>query len=218
MKMSKRAWALLLALVLTAGNILTASAAASPHSDPVVYDYDEKYKLIITPGDQADTIYDGGSRSDYYTAQAQAMNCPLLCEFLPIIIPYAEALGVAPESCYASGGFDITYYRDYKSYMKKSTKFDSVMVNLNGYNLSRFVCLLHYQHGYWSVVDDAVADPSTNTLSFSANALSPFVVVSYREGTVPKKSGGEGITSPQTGYDAVTEGCLFLKEWFAEFF
>ena len=50
--MSKRAWALLLALVLTAGNILTASAAASPHSDPVVYDYDEKYKLIITPGDQ----------------------------------------------------------------------------------------------------------------------------------------------------------------------
>ena len=40
------------------------------------------------------------------------------------------------------------------------------MVNLNGYNLSRFVCLLHYQHGYWSVVEDAVADPSTNTLSF----------------------------------------------------
>lgn len=108
MKMSKRAWALLLALVLTAGNILTASAAASPHSDPVVYDYDEKYKLIITP--------------------------------------------------------------------------------------------------------------STNTLSFSTDALSPFVIVSYREGTVPKKSGGEGITSPRTGYDAVTEGCLFLKEWFAELF
>ena len=102
--------------------------------------------------------------------------------------------------------------------MKKSTKFDSVMVNLNGYNLSRFVCLLHYQHGSWSVVDDAVADPSTNTLSFSTDALSPFVIVSYREGTVPKKSGGEGITSPQTGYDAVTEGCLALKEWFAELF
>lgn len=35
---------------------------------------------------------------------------------------------------------------------------------------------------------------------------------------MPKKSGGEGITSPRTGYDAVTEGCLFLKEWFAELF
>ena len=59
MKMSKRAWALLLALVLTAGNILTASAAANPHSDPVVYDYDEKYKLIITPVDQYPEFFHG---------------------------------------------------------------------------------------------------------------------------------------------------------------
>ena len=217
MKMKKRAWGILLALALMTAKVLSVNAAVSPHSDPISYDVDEKYRLAITPWEHVDTIEDSTVRQIFYDAHAQVTSCPVLSDFLPVIVPYAEAVGVAPESCMVSNMLDVTYYRMLPNgTLKPSGDFDSVSIKYNGFNLDHFVCLLHYKNGSWYVVDNAVAETATNTLSFSVTGLSPFAVVVSRDAAAPKNGGG--ARSPQTGYDLLTESCLAVKEWLADHF
>lgn len=59
------------------------------------------------------------------------------------------------------------------------TEFDGLFnVELSTEDLSDFICLLHYVDGEWKVISGAtISGANHNTLSFHANSLSPFAVV-----------------------------------------
>ena len=181
-----------------------------------------KYRLIYTPYPMYSTIADLPTRAIVPWAFEDVTKVPVLSDYLPIVKPWAVKAEVKPEDCFIYDMFDLTYYRDYGTYLEKSNNFSDITISLPGYVLDRFICLLHYVNGKWIVEDSAEVYREFSQLHFTTYTLSPFAIVVHDD-VVPvteaAEAAGDGpVRSPQTGYSFFEEVFLQVKDKIREWF
>ena len=166
-----------------------------------------KYVLIVTPYQNYPTIADGKARADSPIAFTDITSYPVVSDYLPMIRPKARAIEVQPEDCFVYDVFDVTFYLDEGFRLTKSDNHGLVTLNLPWYVLDRFVCLLHYMDGEWSMVESARADKEKGLLHFSVRDFSPFAIIIHDNEEVPSSK-----RSPQTGYSIFDEFRFTIEE------
>ena len=115
----------------------------------------------------------------------------------------AKDAGVKVTALSVSDLFDLRYVG-----CKTHNPHGSFRIVVEPETLKRFVCLLHYYNGEWTIVSDAHVTHDGQYLEFTAKEFSPFaIVVNTGDGTTGG-SGNENPVSPNTDGNNPLNVCL----------
>ncbi len=185
----KKLLTIVLAVILTASTAMAVFAAPglfinSPSENPVpqLVEYSNEShdcfaKLVITAYIKRDTLPDD-KRALIEKAYDEIVKSKDLSELTSDIKAYAEKAGVPVSALAVSDLFDVSYYA-----CELHNEHGKFFITLKADTLKNFVGLMHLSENGWVMVDDAKVDSKEETLTFSADDLSPFAVVVKTQGS-----------------------------------
>ncbi|MGN1478477.1 MAG: hypothetical protein ACI4XH_01815 [Acutalibacteraceae bacterium] len=200
----KKVMAVILSLIMVLSLSMIAFAAPgefiespSGKQAPVIVEYENESadctaRLILTPyADRASMPDD--LRLNFEKAYGIIAGTTDLSTLNGGIVDYAKKVGAKVSDLAISDFFDLRY-EDCNNH----NPHGSFRIVVEPETLKRFVCLLHYYNGEWTIVSDAHVTHDGQYLEFTAKEFSPFaIVVNTGDGTTGG-SGNENPVSPNT--------------------
>lgn len=210
----KKVMAVILTLIMVLSLSMIAFAAPgdfiespSGQQAPVIVEYENESedctaKLILTSyADRASMPAD--LRANFEKAYGIIAGTTDLSTLNSGVADYAKKVGAKVSDLAISDLFDLRY-EDCNNH----NPHGNFRIVVEPETLKRFVCLLHYYNGEWTIVSDAHVTHDGQYLEFTAKEFSPFaIVVNTGDGTTGG-SGNENPVSPNTDGNNPLNVCL----------
>jgi len=138
--------------------------------------------IVVTPYLYRNTIESQQSQEEIVLAYQDMNNSTSVEDMAPVVVEFADHLGLEDEDLIISNLFDVTLY------VHEGGSHDETYDHQHIYNIKfttedllNFVCLLHYDadNDLWEIVDGArITGENRDIVTFTWDCASPFAIVS----------------------------------------
>lgn len=170
-----------LVMVISFGTVAFAAPgdfieSPSGQQAPIIVEYENESsdctaKLILTPYADRDEM-PADLRANFEKAYGIIAGTTDLSTLNSGIVDYAKKVGAKVSDLAISDFFDLRY-EDCNNH----NPHGSFRIVVEPETLKKFVCLLHYYNGEWTIVSDAHVTNDGKYLEFTAKEFSPFAIV-----------------------------------------
>ena len=183
-------------------------SSPSGHQAPEVIEADNRSKkceavISVTAYAQRDTLPEE-SRIEIEQAYATIRGTEDVTTLSPDIVNYAAEAEVGTYELAVSDLFDITH-----SECAEHDKHKYFEIAIGTETMDKFVCLLHFKDGEWTVVESARLNRKKGMIEFEADDFSPFAVVVSVASEPAAKDNTALIIAISTGTPALGAGTWF---------